>query len=198
VTLLKSYAKLNYSSKNAVLIVASCIAIIAFYNHFVAPHRNYLRAEQTYGTLVGAIDRKNRLIAGHLKTKKQELQQLQQKSQMIHATLFDEAKAKQFYSSIQTAAEQTNCVVDSLRFPQARKQDKMSSPQGSYVSASRMILNVTGGYRNIVALINKLQNRPEQVWIDSLSIKTARGGVLKCDMTVTIYVIYNEEGPTDA
>lgn len=196
VTLLNSYTKLTYSSKNAVLVVACCIAAIAFYNHFVAPHRNYLRAAQTYETLAGTLDRKNRIIAGYVKNKKKELQQLQHKSQLLDASLFDGVKAKQFFSGIQAAAEQTNCIVNSLKFPQDRKRDSASRPSQA-VEASRMTLSVTGGYRNIVALINKLQDRPERVWIDSLRIKSTASGLLRCNMTITIYVMPNKEGPAN-
>jgi hypothetical protein len=196
VTLLNSYTKLTYSSKNAVLVVACCIAAIAFYNHFVAPHRNCLRAAQTYETLAGTLDRKNRIIAGYVKNKKKELQQLQHKSQLLDASLFDGVKAKQFFSGIQAAAEQTNCIVNSLKFPQDRKRDSASRPSQA-VEASRMTLSVTGGYRNIVALINKLQDRPERVWIDSLRIKSTASGLLRCNMTITIYVMPNKEGPAN-
>ncbi len=192
--MLNSYTKLTYSSKNAVLVVACCIAVIAFYNRFVAPHRNYLRAAQTYETLAGVLEKRNRIIAGYARNKKKELQQLQHKSQLIDKSLFDSVKAKQFFSGIQAAAEQTNCIVNSLKFPQDQKRDGTSRTlQGPYVEASRATLSITGGYGNIVALINKLQDRPERVWIDSLRLKSAAGGLLRCDMTITIYAIYNEK-----
>jgi hypothetical protein len=198
VTPLSSYTKLTYSSKNAVLVVAFCIAAVAFYNHFVAPHRNYLRAAQTYETLAGVLNEKNEIIAGYMGTKKQELQQLQHKSQLIDASVFNDVEAKRFFSGIQAAAEQTNCVVNSLKFPQDGRQESTSiSSQGPYVEASRATLSVTGGYRNIVALIRKLQGRPEQVWIDSLKIRLISGRLLSCDMTITIYVKHNKEGPVN-
>jgi len=132
-----------------------------------------------------------------VKNKKKELQQLQHKSQLINASLFDGVKAKQFFlSGIQAAAEQTNCIVNSLKFPQDRKRDSASRPSQA-VEASRMTLSVTGGYRNIVALINKLQDRPERVWIDSLRIKSTAGSLLRCNMTITIYVMHNKEVPAD-
>jgi hypothetical protein len=188
---------LTYSSKNAVLVVACCIAAIAFYNHFVAPHRNCLRAAQTYETLTGTFERKNRIIAGDVRAKKKELQQLQHKSQLIGASLFDDVEAKQFFfSGIQAAAEQTNCIVNSLKFPQDRKRDS-ASQLSQAVEASRMALSVTGGYRNIVAIINKLQDRPERVWIDSLRIKSTASGLLQCNMTITIYVMHNKKGLAD-
>lgn len=196
VTLLNSYTKLTYSSKNAVLVVACCIAVVAFYNHFVAPHRNCLRAAQTYETLIGTLESKNKIIATYVKTKKKELQQLQHKSQLIDASLFDDVEAKQFFSGIQAAAEQANCIVDSLKFPQDRKRDSTSRPSQA-VEASRMTLSVTGGYRNIVALINKLQDRPERVWIDSLRIKSTASGLLRCNMTITVYVMPDKERPAD-
>ena len=196
VTVLNSYTKLTYSSKNAVLVVAFCIAAVAFYNHFVAPHRNYLRAAQTYETLAGVLNEKNEIIAGYVGTKKQELQQLQHKSQLIDASVFNDVEARQFFSGIQTAAEQTKCVINSLKFSQdGRQGGTSSSSQGPYVEASRATLSVTGGYRNIVALIRKLQGRPEQVWIDSLRLRLVSGRLLNCDMTITIYVKHNKDGP---
>jgi hypothetical protein len=189
---------LTYSSKNAVLVVVFCVSAVAFYNHFVAPHRNYLRAAQTYETLAGVLNKKNEIIAGYMGTKKQELQQLQHKSQLIDAGLFDDVEARQFFSGIQTAAEQTKCVISSLKFSQDGRQESTSiSSQGPYVEASRATLSVTGGYRNIVALINKLQERPEQVWIDSLRLRLVSDRLLSCDMTITIYVKHNKKGPPD-
>jgi len=198
VTMLNSYTKLTYSSKNAVLVVVCCIAVVAFYNHFVAPHRNYLRAAQTYETLAGVLEKRNRVIAGYARDKKEELQQLQHKSQLIDKSLFDSVKAKQFFSDIQMVAGQTNCIVNLLKFPQDQKRDGTSRTlQGPHVEASRATLSITGGYRNIVALINKLQDRPERVWIDSLRLKSAGEGLLRCDTTITIYAMYNKEEPPD-
>ena len=138
------------------------------------------------------------VIAGYVGTKKKELQQLQHKSQLIDAGLFDDVEAKQFFSGIQTAAEQTKCVINSLKFPQDVRLSGTSGPsQGTYVVASRVTLSVTGGYRNIVALINKLQERPEQVWIDSLSIRLVSDRLLSCDMTITIYVKHSKDGPVN-
>lgn len=197
---LNSYAKVSYSSKNALLVVAFCIAAVVFYSRFVAPHRNYLRAAQTYQTLAGMLDGKNEVIAGYMEAKKKELQQLQHKSQLIDAGLFDDVEAKQFFSGIQTAAEQTKCVINSLKFPQDVRLSGTSGPsQGMYVVASRVTLSVTGGYKNIIELINKLQNRPQQVWIGSLRIGLISDGLreLNCDMTITIYVKHNKEGPVN-
>jgi len=198
VTGLSSYTKLRYSSKNAVLVVAVFVAAVAFYNHFVAPHRNYLRAAQTYQELAGVLNKRSKIITGHVGAQKKELQQLQHKSQLIDRGLFDDVEAKQFFSSIQTFAEQTKCIINSLKFPQDGRLSGASSPsEGPYVEASHVTLNVTGGYRNIVALINKLQGRPEQVWIDPLRIRLVSDGLLSCDMTITIYVRYNKDGTVD-
>jgi hypothetical protein len=183
-----------------VLVVAFCIAAVVFYNRFVAPHRNCLRAAQTYETLADALDEKNSVIAGYVGTKKKELQQLQRQSQLIDAGLFDDVEARQFFSGIQTAAKQTKCVIKSLKFPQDVRLSGTSGPsQGTYVVASRVTLSVTGGYKNIIELINKLQNRPQQVWIDSLRIRLISDGLreLNCDMTITIYVKHNKEGPVN-
>jgi hypothetical protein len=192
--MLNSYTKLTCSSRNAVLVVVLCMAAVAFYSHFVAPHRNCLRAAQTYQTLTDALEKKNISITDYVKTKKQELQQLQHKTQLIDAGLFDDVEAKLFFSDIQTIAEQTKCVINSLKFLQ-NGSGMSSFSQGPYVEANRATLSVTGGYRNIIALINKLQERPKEVWIDSLGIKITSDRLLSCDMTITIYVKHSKEGP---
>jgi hypothetical protein len=187
--------KVSYFSKNDLLVVAFCIVAVVFYSRFVAPHRNYLRAAQTYETIAGMLNEKNEVNTRYVEAKKKELQQLQHKSQLIDAGLFDDVEARQFFSSFQTAAEQTKCVISSLKFPQdGRLGGTSGSSLGHYVEASRATLTVTGGYRNIVALINKLQGRPERVWIDSLSIRSVPGRLLSCDITITIYVKHNKEG----
>jgi hypothetical protein len=198
VTGLNNYTKLACSSKNAVLVAVFCIAAVAFYNYFVAPHRNCLQAAQTYQTLVGVLNEKNGVIAGYVGAKKKELQQLQHKSQLIDTGLFDDVEARRFFSGIQTAAEQTKCVIGSLKFLQDGKLSGTSIPsQRPYVEASRATLNVTGSYKKIVELIRKLQERPQRVWIDSLRLRLISDGLLSCDMTITIYVEHNKEGTVD-
>jgi Tfp pilus assembly protein PilO len=89
-----------------------------------------------------------------------------------------------------------NCIIHSLNVLQpnsALMNDQ--SKASSYITANRATLRVVGNYGNIVALMGKLQDRPQQVRIDSLSIKSigSKSNQLECDMTITIYVIQNEE-----
>jgi len=61
-------------------------------------------------------------------------------------------------------------------------------------------LSVLGSYGGIAVLMNKLQERDEQVRIDSVTVKPIRRGSsrLKCDMNIAINVIQNKErGPDD-
>lgn len=191
--------KLIGSSKNAVLITLTVIGAIAIYNRIVAPHANYLWAVQRYESIAGHLARKNQVINNNVKIKRKELEEIQAKFEHIRIKLFDPVKAREFFSDIQALSEQTNCTIYSLSFPPtdgALEADK--SKASSQITENRATLSVMGGYRNIVSLINKLQDRPKQVWIDSVSIKplSNRSDELKCDITITIRVIHNEESDT--
>ena len=52
-------------------------------------------------------------------------------------------------------------------------------------------MSVSGQYNSITKLVEGLQNHSPKVWLDSFVIKLVdyASGLLKCDMTITIYTI---------
>ena len=97
---------------------------------------------------------------------------------------------------MQAMAEEANCVIYSLNFsPTDSAIDTSQSEVSSHIAANHATLSVVGGYRDIVALINKLQGRSRQVWVDSISIEPVGSNTdqLRCDIVVTIYVIHGKE-----
>jgi len=184
------------SSKNAVFTALVIIEAIALYNQIVTPHVNYLRAAHRYESVVDELAKRSLIINNNVTAKKKELEELQEKFEHIRIKLFDPVKAKEFFSDIQAMAEQTNCVIYSLNFsPTDSVADTDNLGVSSHITADRATLSAVGGYRDIVALINKLQGRSRQVWIDSISIEPISNSAnqLKCDVMVTIYVIHDKE-----
>ena len=86
--------------------------------------------------------------------------------------------------------------MKSLNFePEKSVAASNESAEEDYITAVSATLNVDGGYQNIVALINELQQRPQRVWINSLSVEEINddSAQLKCEMNITIYVMHDKE-----
>ncbi|MBW8040627.1 MAG: hypothetical protein FVQ85_11560 [Planctomycetes bacterium] len=192
----KNRIKSIRSSRNVLLAALVIIGAITIYNWFVAPPANYLWAVQRYNSVAGDLAKKNQLISKNIAIKKNKFGELHEKFKHVHTKLFDPIKAKGFFSDIQVVSEEANCVVLSLKFSSTASMLKADpSEKNSYITAQRANLTAKGTYVDITALMNKLQDRLEQVRIDSISIKTTRGnsGQLICDMNITIYVMQNKE-----
>lgn len=199
--LLDNLTKSTRSSKNVALVTLILIGVIAVYNWLVAPHRNYLLAAQKYESTVGNLAKKNHIIAKKVKNKTKELDRLQEKFRQAHARVFDSTEARRLFSDIPAFTQEAGCVVDSLEFLSGGLESKKKQPgKNSGINTQRAKLSVLGSYGGIAVLMNKLQERDEQVRIDSVTVKPIRRGSsrLKCDMTIAINVIQNKErGPDD-
>lgn len=184
------------SSRNAVYAALVIIEAITLYNWIVTPHISHLRAAQRYESVIDELAKKNQIINNNVTAKKKELEELQEKFQHIRIKLFEPVKAKEFFSDMQAMAEVTNCVIYSLNFsPTDSALDTGKLEASSHITANHATLTVVGGYKDIVALINKLQDRSRQVWIDSISVEPVGSNTeqLKCDIVLTIYVIHDKE-----
>jgi hypothetical protein len=183
------------SSKNVVLAAFVVIEVIALYNWIVTPHLNFLQTAQRYEAVADKLAKKTRIIGTNVKLRRKKLGQLQEDFKHIHIKLFDPVKAKEFFSDIQAMAEQTDCIIYSLNFsPTDSAINAGQSEISSRITANRATFSVGGKYKDIIALINKLQNRSKQVWIDTISMEPVNRNseLLKCDMSIAIYVIYSE------
>jgi len=192
----KHLTKSKRPAKTALLAALVLIGAVAVYNQIVTPHRNYLMAAQQYESAVGHLDRKNQTIRHDLTVKKTELEELQEKFRQTHFELFDPVEAGQFFSHIQDKSEEAGCIVSLLTFSTGNlASEKKRSKSNHYITKEQAKLSFLGGYANIVALMDKLQDSPKKVCIDPVGINTDDQDTvhLECEMTVTIYVIHRKE-----
>lgn len=189
--------KISAHSRTVVLASLVLIGAVACYNWFVAPHTNYLRAAQRYEATAESLERKSRAMNTAVTIKKKELAKLRAEFVRAKESVFDIAGAKAFFNGIEEAAAKAGCSVSSLTFRSTDKKPA-SGRQAGYLRARLARLSFQGDYPGIIALTAELQNRPERVVIDSISIEStgshdAPKGQLDCQMNVTIYVMQDEE-----
>jgi len=191
-------AKLNRTSRYAVLGGLIIIATIALCGSIVAPHVGYLSAAQKYECVVGDIAKKKKAISNMVKGRTKELQKLQEQCLQLEGALFSPEDAEEFFSDLRPISEQAGCTVNSLRFPPSVTSSGDAQSKGpSGIVAKRAILSIAGAYGDIVSLMQRLQGRAQKVWIDSLEMQAPDEGSnqLKCVITIVIYTIQNKEPP---
>jgi Tfp pilus assembly protein PilO len=179
------------SYKTAFITCLIIIATVALYRWFVAPHRNYLEAAQKYEAAVSTMAKKKQVIGNTLKAKQITYDKLQQKYDNLQSILFEPAGERKYFSNIETICRQTGCKMVTLTFSQSSMSGSPETKDTNKQAASSSAhLTVEGGYKNIMNLMNKLQDGSKLVRIDSLNINSdsKNPGNLKCDMTITIYV----------
>jgi len=102
--------------------------------------------------------------------------------------LFTPTEAEKFFGSTLQVSEQTGCMVKSfLVSPKdAVFEDKKTNGR---ITKKHAVLTLLGGYQNILKAVEKLQNRPQGVWLDSVSIQEGSGnGELECSVGISVYV----------
>jgi Tfp pilus assembly protein PilO len=183
-------------ARTALLAALVLIGAVAVYNWIVAPHRNYLLAAQRYKSAVGLLERKNQTIRHDLTVKRTKLEELQEKLRQIHLGLFDPAEAENFFTNIGNKSEEAGCIVSLLTLsPGSPTSEEKRSKSNHYITKQQATLSVAGGYENIVTLMDKLQDSPKKVCIDSVGINADDMDTvhLECEMTITIYVIGRQQ-----
>jgi len=194
--LIDSLAKLNSASRNAISAALVVIVAIAMYNWTVSPHVVQLSVVQQYESVLDDVVKKNKILSSAVRTKKQKLEQLGEQFAQLQSSLFMIDKAKEFFSDLQVISEQMGCTVYSLNLT----TDKQNSKEGQAEDATGIvtksaILSVIGAYGDIVRLVERLQARPQKVWIDSVKMTSLDNdsGQLKCDITITICTLQDKE-----
>ena len=194
--LVDDLAKINRLSRNAMFAALIVIAAIAIYNWIVAPHTSYLLAAQHHHSVVKNMSKKSRVISNTVEVRKKNLEELQEKFSILRSTLFTTKQAKEFFSDLQIICEETGCAMYSLNLSanETKSQSKKSVDKPD-IAPESAILRVTGVYGNIIGLIERLLERSQKVWIDSIKIKTL--GVdtsqVRCIIKITRYTIRNKE-----
>jgi len=190
----ENWTKTAYFSRNVAFAALVVIGTIAVYNWFIVPHTSYLGAAQRYELVASKLAKTNRLISNDVKAKKREVKELNERLAKVRTKLFGPAQAEEFFDSIEDVAREMNCRVLSIKFSDSLSSRKEPAAD-SDITVKSVLLNVAGSYKNVAAMINKLQNRTEQVWIDGVKIKSFNEdlGSLKCDMRIAICVMGDKE-----
>ena len=194
--LLKSWIKPVSSQQNVIFVSLVIIGAIGLYNRVIAPHRNFLQAAQKYEEATDNLTKKKQTIGNNLKIRQKKLESLEEKLNSGFEMLFEFFEAKDFFNNIQAVSEEAGCNMHSLTFTQADMESDIKDPNSNvHITAKGVKLTVLGGYDNITTLMNKLQENSKYVRIESVKIYSDSSfpGYLKCDMSVTIYIISRKE-----
>ncbi|MHC5060623.1 MAG: PilN domain-containing protein [Planctomycetota bacterium] len=101
--------------------------------------------------------------------------------------LFTTAGAEEFFGKTQQIFERAGCIVESfLVSPKDAVFEDIET--NSRITKKHAVLTALGGYQNILKAVSQLQNRPQSVWVDSLSIHEGGGsGKLECSLGISVY-----------
>jgi len=182
-------------SKNVVFAALVVIGTMVLYKNIIVPHTGCLQTTKVYASATNKLAKKSSIIQTNIRIRKKNLQNLKNNFEHIRVKLFNPIEAEEFFSDIQAMAQQANCFVSSLNFSAAdtASQSKQSKAK-SHINSSFATMSIAGSYKNILAMINKLQDRSRQVWVDSINIEPVNDSsdLLKCDIKIRIYVIYSD------
>jgi len=195
--LIDNLNNLNRSTRNTISGALILIAAVAMYNWVVTPHITHLSAAQEYERIVAKAKEKNSNAAREVEVKIKKLDNLYKQLNEIRISLSTSDETKEFFSNLQDVSEEAGCTVNSLNLvvkePSLGKKQKRPEPNSNII-ANSAILTVSGEYKNIIRLVEKLQNHNKKIWMDSFRIETVDpdSDLLKCDMTITIYTVEEE------
>ena len=194
--LINNLTKVNRSSRRAVFAALVVIGAVAIYNWTVTPYTAFLLAAQRYELAAGKIAEEKKLVSNAVEVRKKKLQELLEQSTQLQNMLFTPDKARGFFSDLPITAQQSGCNVTSLNFIDRERSSKdKQSDIVTDVVAKSLELSVLGAYENIIKLIEKLQTHTQNVWIDSVNMRTPDDGSDSpvCEITVTVYTIQKKE-----
>lgn len=176
------------------------IFVYAAYSWLVTPHVASLQASQQYERVAEVCAERSRVTNQRLRTERAHLEELADQYASFSARAFPPNKAEEFFSDLEAFCEQTSCIMASLSY----LRDSTRRPVAREGGANHLLwthrsvaLTVHATYGSVVRLIEKLQARPQKVWIDALRIGPSDQGPgrVACDLVVTIYVNLDKESP---
>jgi Tfp pilus assembly protein PilO len=186
------------SPGNVFVLASAALVVLVAYFWVLSPHVGYLKASKHRMAVVKKLRQKHDFLTNLVAARQKQMQTLRQKltDSKVCDSLFAPSEAKSFFNEIQAVAEASKCTVESLNFTTSGLASSEGQPwEGGYVVPEHANVTVLGGYMGIVEFMNRLQDRLEKVWIDSVRIGPAKdgGGQLQCDFKVTVYVMHECE-----
>ncbi len=195
-----NFIKANRTSRNALLIAVILAVTAGLYSRLAGPHINCLSAAWRYESVLNDMSDKKSRLSQNVEEKRQQLRKLENDVLPFQNSLFSPDRAKEFFSDIQATSAQCGCTLRTVKLIERTGSEKSGKDKDELgIEVGKMQLSIAGDYGDITELIRRLQSRPEKVWIDSLQMEGAgRGsGLLRCDMTVTVYIAAGKEMADD-
>jgi hypothetical protein len=189
---------LNKSVRTAMSASLIAIAAVAMYGWMVAPHVRYLYAVQEYRPAVQKTEKQRKILHQALSTKRQKLDAMQTQLTALQTELFTPDEAGNFFGDMESLCRQAGCTVISVNFESLAGGSRLpASPEPVVTMPRRVHLAVLGRYDQIVTLLKRVQARPQRVCIDSCRVELfdLRSAGLKCDVTMTLWVLCVGENP---
>ena len=194
--LMDIFVKSKRSSRITVLAVSAAIPLLAIYNWIVAPHSTYLHAAENYEVVMSDVAKQNSVIKSRTQLTEKELEKIKQNFGKTREKFFTPEAARQFLSDIEVIATQTSCLVYSVNYIADQTTQNTSAVKSpSPVTNQTAVISLAGSYDNIINFFTQLFDRPQLISIKSIDIKPVGRNFnqLDCDVTVTVYIIQNEE-----
>ncbi len=181
--------KLRRSHRRAMLLAVVLIAALGLYRWILAPYGSQLLAAEKYNYTLGSILRKTGHLDETLTAKKAKLEKLNAESDRLRNELVNTREVRGFFASLPALANSVGCVIQSVNAdPEQRRGSENQTQDSSGIVANKTAVSITGGYGNIIRLLEELQAYPRKIWIDSVMIETDRNaGKLKCRLNLTLY-----------
>jgi hypothetical protein len=194
--LIDNISRLNRSSQNSIFAAIFVIAAIAMYQWIFNPHVDYLYASQRYDSTLNKYLERNKAINLEIKTKTEKIQTLSKQLSEAMNLVFTPEEARVFFGNLQNTLANTGCTVHTMNLiGEKSKKGKKLPDDASEIMPNNATLSISGPYKSIIALIDKLQKHNPKIWIDSFQIEITdqNSGWLKCDMTITIFTVQDKE-----
>jgi hypothetical protein len=187
--------QLSRPSRGGLLGALVLTAAMGMYRWVLQPHTVELAAAERYEGLMETIAGRNESSAKLLGAKERKLKQLTARYERLSACLFTSAEVKSFCSDLPKLAAESGCAVHSLNFVPVRVTgDERRGEQQSKISSRQFRLVFSGQYTGTVEMMGKLRGYEPVIFLDSVNIELAAGGMLKSDINITIYVMGERGG----
>lgn len=191
---------LGKSTRTTMSMSLIAVAAIAMYGWIVSPHVAYLHAVQKYGPVVKEVAKERDTLCTALGGKQRRLQAMLGELSELRGRFFTPEEAQGFLGSMEALCQQAGCGITSIEsLVDSSRPQNGNAAEPPLVQVRRANLVALGRYDQIVAFLQRLQDRPQQVCIDScrielLDLASAR---LKCDVAMSIWVACGGEDPND-
>jgi hypothetical protein len=191
---------LSRPTKTSTSVALVAIVVVAGYGWIVSPYVTYLHAVQRCEPVVQQTLEKKNTMSNALGQKRRQLETVRAREVVLRDRFFTPARSRLFFADLEGWCVAVGCKVLALDCAFGAEPVHGNGPaDGPTVTRHRAHLVVSGPYQALVGLLERLQTSPQQVGIDTcrMELSDVRTGRLRCELTLSIWVIPDEEDATN-